>query len=196
MPEGARGAGRNLTVPPGKVLVALLAALLLAGCSSEPLNPEPPQRFDLSGTWLLQADLSDAPPNPKGYGAEPPVPTDGQSRSRRTSPRSRGGLAFVAHDFPVLVAQRMSIEQNRDSMGIEYDRGAYRDVSWGLRTRGLWEVDAGWDDAGQLVMRWKASDARALEVMSLSPDSEQLTVMLQIRTGEQNVEVRRVFTRL
>ncbi|MFK7914997.1 MAG: hypothetical protein AB8B93_13860 [Pseudomonadales bacterium] len=159
------------------------------------MDPQPPQRFDLSGTWLLQADLSDAPPNPKGFESPPPVPTDGQRARRRVVPGSRGGLAFVAHDFPVLKAQRMTIEQNRDSMGIEYDRGRYRDVSWGMRTRGLWDVDAGWNDAGQLVLRWKASDARAREVMALSANGQQLTVMLQIKAGEQNVDVRRVFSR-
>lgn len=174
-------------------LIALLA-LSIAACSSEPLDTQPPAQFDLSGTWLLQADLSDAPPNPKAFESPPPpVPTT-QQRGRRTEGR-RGGLAFVAHDFPVLVARRMTIEQNRDSMGIEYDRGRYRDLSWGMRTRGLWEVDTGWDADGQLLVRSKASDARALEVMALSADGRQLTVMLSIKAGDQNVEVRRVFAR-
>lgn len=182
-------------IDPRSLIAALLVILALGGCSSQPLDAQPPQRFDLSGTWLLQADLSDAPPNPKGF--EPRSPTAGGSGrgGRRGASRRRGGLSFVAHDFPVLVAERMTIEQNPDSMGIDYDRGGYRDVSWGMRTRGLWEVDTGWDESGQLVQRWKASDAQALEVMTLSPDRQQLSVVLQIKTGEQDVEVRRVFSR-
>lgn len=176
-------------------LSLLAASLLLAGCGSTPLDPKPPQRFDLSGTWLLQADLSDAPPGPRRFETAPRPVSGNQRGSRRSGDGRRGGLAFVAHDFPVMVAERMTIEQNPDSMGVEYDRGRYRDISWGTRTRGLWEVDTGWDESGQLVQRWQASDASALEVMALSPDAQQLTVMLQIKAGEQNVEVRRVFSR-
>ncbi len=89
----------------------------------------------------------------------------------------------------------MVIEQNADSMGIEYDRGAYRDISWGERSRGLWTVTTGWDEEGQLVVRSKAKDADAVEVMSLSAGAQTLTVNLRIKAGEQNVDVRRVFSK-
>lgn len=89
----------------------------------------------------------------------------------------------------------MSIEQNDDSMGIEFDRGAYRDVSWGVRERGLWTVTAGWDDAGELIVRSRASDARAIERYLLSNSGETLTVLVRIDAGEQTVDVQRVYTR-
>ncbi|MGI9325246.1 MAG: hypothetical protein ACR2PZ_08520 [Pseudomonadales bacterium] len=167
--------------------------LCLLGCGSKPLAPAPPQQFDLSGTWLLQADLSDAPPGQRQLETlPPPIPGASRSRERR---KPGGGLAFVAHDFPVLVARRMVIEQNADSMGIEYDRGAYRDISWGERTRGLWTVTTGWDDEGQLVVRSKAKDADAVETMTLSTNGQSLTVHLEIEAGQQDVDVRRVFSK-
>jgi hypothetical protein len=172
-----------------------LLLLLLGACSAAPLDPSPPQGFDLAGDWVLQADLSDAAPGPHQLEAPPP-PIPGSSRGNRGGRQSpRGGLAFVAHDFPVLKARRMTIEQNPDSMGIEYDRGRYRDVSWGERTRGLWTVQAGWDDAGELVIRSDASDAKAVERYLLSSNGETLTVLVRIDAGSQKVDVQRVYTR-
>ena len=178
----------------GSLLFCSLLVVWLGGCSAAPLDRTPPQRFNLSGQWLLLADLSDAGPGARAYDISEPVRVD-PSASQRRSRRSRGRFAFIAHDFPVLNARRLEIEQNQDSMGISYDRGGYRDVSWGTRERGLWEVSSGWNDAGELESRWRASDATALENYALSADGDRLTITLNIRAGTDQFEVRRVYSR-
>jgi len=160
----------------GGLLLAGLLTLLFAGCSATPLNPVPPTGYAVTGNWELLPDQSDAPPAPLAL-------------------RARGGmLGLVAQDFAVLRARRMTIEQDHDSMGISYDGGEYRDVSWGDRKRGLWEVRAGWLD-GQLVIISKASDADARETLSLSADGQVLTVRVELRSGGESLALRRTFAR-
>lgn len=90
----------------------------------------------------------------------------------------------------------MTIEQNQDSMGIDYDRGRYRDVSWGERERGLWTVNTGWSDTGDLISRWRAADAKAQETYQLSADGRRLTVLLQVETGSDTLNLRRVYSKM
>ncbi len=127
-------------------------ALLVAGCTNIELDETNPANPRLSGTWVLDVDHSDVAPHLR----------DGLSERNRSSRPSvirqreiRGavgsGLAFIVHDFQVLTAQRLEMELNHDSMGIRYHPGVYRDVSWGERERGLWEVYAGWE-LGELVI--------------------------------------------
>ncbi|HEX7034725.1 MAG TPA: hypothetical protein VF210_03075 [Pseudomonadales bacterium] len=150
--------------------------MLLTACSSLRLDYDRPDGFDLSGTWQLIEDESGTPPS-----------------QRRL--RSRGGmLAFVTSDFPVLRAREMRIEQSRDSMGIRYDTGDYRDVSWGSRRRGLWEVRAGWHE-GALYILSDAVDAEAMEILTLSDGGRRLDVHVRIESGGDDVEVVRVFRR-
>jgi hypothetical protein len=155
----------------------LLAALAFIGaCSGIQLEPQPPPGFDLTGRWLLQDQASDTAPS-----------------TRRL--RARGGmLSFVAQDFPVLKARVMEIEQHRDSMGISYDVGDYRDISWGARQRGLWEVRAGWSD-GLLYILSDASDARAREVLRLSDDGRVLEIEVRIDSGGEELDLIRSFRR-
>lgn len=153
-----------------------LLLLLFNACSTLQLDASPPPGFDLAGTWHLVDDVSDTPPN-----------------NRRL--RARGGmLSFVTQDFPVLRASELKIEQNRDSMGIRYDGRDYRDVSWGERERGLWEVRAGWHE-GNLVILSRANDAEARETLSLSDDGQRLTVDIRVESGGSDVQVTRVFRR-
>ena len=94
----------------------------------------------------------------------------------------------------MLKAREMRIEQNRDSMGIRYDQRDYRDVSWGERRRGLWDVRAGWHE-GRLLIVSDADDARARETLTLSDDGERLEVDVRIDSGGDDVQVSRVFQR-
>lgn len=169
-----------------------MAGLLLAlgGCSTKPLNTQVPSRFDLDGDWLLLADLSEAPPLQPARRA-PMTPAE-LARRRPLG----GGMAFVSHDFPGIKARRLHIEQVGDSMGIEYDGGIYRDISWGERDRGLWRVSAGWNDEGQLVIRSRASDARALETLSLTEGGDRLEMRIEIKTDDDNLNILRVYERI
>lgn len=159
------------------LLYALLATFLLTACTSIRLDSDPPPTFDLTGTWRLVEDESDEPPSIRHL-------------------RARGGMiAFVVQDFPVLRAQQMRIQQSGDSMGIRYDHGDYRDVSWGERRRGLWEVQAGWHE-GSLYIVSRADDADAREIFTLSDGGQRLRVELRIDSGGSDVKAVRVFQRV
>jgi len=149
-----------------------LLILLVTGCGSVPLEETAPTRFDLSGRWEL---------------------ADGQRALDRG--RTGGGLGsgFMTQDFPLLAAREMRIEQDAHSMGIEYARGSYRDVSWGERRRGVWEVRAGWHE-GALHIFSEAPDVSASEVWHLSEDGQTLNISISVR-GERNREFQRVFQR-
>lgn len=168
--------------------VAILC-LLTAACTASNLDTRVPQRFNLEGEWALIAELSDTAPQQRGRV---------ESIRPGELPRRRpiGGLAFVAHDFPSIRARRMRIEQNRDSMGIEYDRGLYRDISWGQRERGLWQVNAGWNEEGQLIIRSRAADARAVETLSLEADGERLRLRIEIDAEDESLDLTRVYQRI
>jgi hypothetical protein len=149
---------------------------LSVGCAGVVLDERPPGGFDLSGTWLLD-----------------PLSSEQTPEVRRL--RARGmSIAMVAQDFSVLHCRRMEIEQNVDSMGVAYDGGSYRDVSWGVRERGLWEVNAGWDD-GALRILSKARDAKAEEHMMLTDAGKRLTVRVSIDADGDQLVITRMFVR-
>ena len=165
--------------------------IFIWGCSSAPpLDMVVPQNFDLNGQWLLNPVLSDRPPNTRRL-------TDSADRSRRASRRPPRGssLAFITHDFPVLGAQSMVIEQNRDSMGVRFDKGEYRDVSWGERKRGLWEVSAGWYE-GDLVILSESNDAKARETISLSANGQTMVVFVVVESDGEDFTSTRTFERV
>lgn len=158
------------------VVGCLVVTLLGAGCGGMPLESTPPAGFDLNGEWHLLPGSSDPPPS-----------------SRRL--RERGSrLAFITQDFPILRARELRIEQSRDSMGVRYDGADYRDVSWGTRTRGLWEVRTGWNE-GNLVIVSKAKDADAREIITLSADGRQLQVDVRIESRGDDISLIRTFQR-
>ncbi len=151
--------------------------LLVVACAGNPLDYTPAAGFDISGDWLLVPEISGAPPP-------------------RSQLRARGSMmAFVSQDFPVLHARRLRIEQNRDSMGVTFDDGKYRDVSWGVRQRGLWNVEAGWLE-GALVIVSDAKDGEARETILLSPDRQMLTIEIELKAGRENLALTRIFTRI
>jgi hypothetical protein len=156
---------------PGRVLAALLGTLLVAGCGQIPLEESAPARFDLSGHW---------------------VQADDQRQSTRRSPQGMAS-GFMAQDFPLLVAREMRIEQDERSMGIEYARGSYRDVTWGERRRGVWQVRAGWNE-GALHIYSEAPDISAAEVWRLSSDGQRLDISIAVK-GNRDQEFQRVFRR-
>ena len=162
----------------GAWLTFWLNICLLSGCAGGvELDPNPPAGFSLGGIWVLDPLDSDAAPKP-------------------TQLRKRGfAIAMAAQDFPVIQTRRMHIEQSADSVGIEYDDGAYRDLSWGVRRRGLWEVNAGWGDDGELLILSEAPDAKASETMHLTGAGKRLVVHVEVSADGQTLTLVRTFTR-
>ena len=165
------------------------------GCASVKLNTQVPAGFDLSGQWILVPELSDETPDPRKLRARSERK---ELKHRKVLSKERaqvGSLLFMTHDFPVLLAERMDIEQNADSMGIEYDRGGYRDVSWGKRTRELWDVYSGWEQ-DNLVIISQGHNAKTKETMRLENNGRLLVVAVEVDADGEKVSVTRVFRRL
>ncbi len=178
-----------------RLLVLLGFVGWCAACASTvKLNTQVPAGFNLSGHWTLAPELSDETPDPRKLRAR----SDRKELNRRrvlSEERAQpGSLMFITHDFPVLLAEHMVIEQNADSMGIKYDRGGYRDVSWGKRTRELWDVYTGWE-GGNLVIVSQGNNAKTKETMRLENNGQVLVVAVEVNADGEEVSVIRVFRR-
>lgn len=178
-----------------KRLTSIFCITLVTSCSGIELdqrNSVPPR---LSGTWVLDREASDPTPDLKGGLRERrsrrrSEPSEIHSRELREA--SGSGIAFIVHDFQVLSAEKLEIELNHDSMGIRYEPGVYRDVSWGQRERSLWEIYAGWELA-QLVIVSTTDGIRVVERYERRGD--QLRVFVAIAADRQQRTVVRVFNR-
>ena len=161
--------------------------LAVAGCQYQ--HVDPPSSFDLSGTWVLNELESDAPPDPDEIRRREDIDVlRGRQRDAQAS------SAFVVHDFPVVGATRMIIEQDDYSMGIEYADGAYRDVTWGERIRDYWTIRASWR-ADALVIESRRDPIKGTETMRLEDGGRRLRVEVFVKTGGQDVRTVRVFDR-
>lgn len=166
MTTGSRGrSGKRGSID--RALLAAVVLVLATGCGGVPLDAAAPDPFDLNGRWVLVPDRSDT-----------------------TRARSTG---FLTQDFPLLVTREMRIEQDARSMGIEYEGSTYRDVTWGERRRGVWEVRAGWKE-GSLYIFSEAPDISAVEVWQLSEGGDELTIRIDVRGAEEG-RYQRVFRR-
>lgn len=166
----------------------LILLVCVGGCKT-PLDVNPPPGFELGGIWDLAVFESDAAPDSKEIrDQEDRDVVAGIQRNVKAS------SAFVEHDFPVISAVQMVIEQNDDSMGIEYSNGQYRDVSWGERDRDFWLVRSGWKE-GNLVIESQRDLIKGVETMSLQRGGRRLRVDVFVQTGGRDVRVTRVFDR-
>lgn len=172
------------------------ALIGLVGCNAIELDEVNPPGVDFSGAWILDQANSDLTPD---FTAG----LDGRKRPRRANDQvarqrldilgaTGSDFAFISHDFEVLGATRLVIEQNHDSMGIAHEPGVYRDVSWGERQRGLWEVYAGWEENDLLILS-KAKDMSVQERYRVT--DRRLSVEITIRADSAERTLRRVYIR-
>ncbi|MDE0450640.1 MAG: hypothetical protein OXI90_02600 [Gammaproteobacteria bacterium] len=189
MARSGRGTKPNWPVRVVAWLIVLACVgMVLTACQGYQ-HVDPPSSFDLTGTWVLNESDSDAAPDPEEIRRREDLEVlHGRQRDAGAS------SAFVVHDFPVIGATRMVIEQDDYSMGIDYEGGGYRDVTWGERERSFWTIRAGWrDDA--LVIESRRDPIRGTETMRLESGGQQLRVEVFVRTGGQDVRTVRVFDR-
>ena len=166
-----------------------LASYCLAVGACSTLNTQVPAGFDLGGSWTIDALASDPPPDLKAM----------RLRADRDAVRDRSreastAAAFVLHDFPVLGADALEIEQSADSMGVRYGETTYRDISWGERKRDFWTVQAGWEE-GLLVVRSKRGGVSGTETLALEEGGQRLRIVVHIKAEGENVQAVRVFRR-
>ena len=167
---------------------------MLAGCSGIELDAVNPPGMRLSGEWILDFGASDDVPDLRQHrpGKMPGRGGPPGDENFRARPAGRD-LPFVVHDFQVLKADKMVIELNHDSMGVRYYPGVYRDLTWGKRQRGLWEVYAGWDLQVLRVLS-EANDIEVDERFILQGD--RLTVDVHIVADDDEFRFQRVFKRV
>ena len=172
----------------------LIALVSVTGCGGLQLDAAPSQEVPLSGSWVADPAASDD----VGSAMRPDSKFSDRRRRMSTAAeiqriRQGSGLAYVAHDFQVLDAKRMRIELGADSMGIQHFPGIYRDVTWGTRERGIWQVQAGWDD-DVLVVASKTRGISVLERYQLLGRT-RLMVSLDIEADGNVRSINRSFLR-
>jgi hypothetical protein len=180
-----------------RTVVVVLAVSVLSACSSSPrLSTEMQPGFNLSGHWRLDIGRSDATPDARSVVDEMDRRMLGRPGLRNPDEEIRDGavFAFIGQDFPVLKAHTLEIEQQQDSMGIRYEPGGYRDISWGERTRGLWKITSGWDDNGDFVIHSDSEDIVAEERLVML-DDQSLQVRLRVRADGGDLDLIRTFVR-
>ena len=159
------------------------------GPASSSLSSVVPYGVDLSGVWILDELRSDAPPdNAEALRRLKVAEIEGKRSD------SFGSIIYATQDFPVIAAERLSIEQDSSSIGISYGDGQHRDLIWGLQTRAEWKVDAGWEQAG-LVVKSIVSHSSGTERYQLGSDGDTLLVDVSIRAGPDRRSFRRTYTR-
>jgi len=177
-----------------RMAIVGLLGLAMLGCSGVELSPVSSAGVDLSGEWLIDFSESDQVPDLRNRAPRKPkrrLNVTVRDEALRIGDGS--GLAFVAHDFQVLRADKLQIEQNRDSMGIRYFPGVYRDVTWGERQRGLWEVYAGWEER-ELVVISEAKDLKVSERFARVA-ADILVVNISVDADGEQMDFKRTFRR-
>jgi len=175
-----------------KALVRLSIMLSLTSCSALDLDQRKPEEIDFSGHWVLNLLLSEGatenPTSPKSVRATDQIRTEGMARADLLDP-----FVFVSHDFHIIDALSLTIELDPVSAGLSYQPGTYRDVSFGERRRGLWNIYAGWD-GDDLVILSRANNLQVMERMSLV-NPKRLRVIVGIQAEKENRDLVKVFDR-
>jgi hypothetical protein len=174
---------------PMKAVCTMLLLIALVACSH--LETRTPVGVDLSGTWELDARRSDSPP-PLGRRSRSELDDSNGVSGDDGPPRFSGPMPLL----PMVTATSMTIAQDATSMGVDYPNQPYRDVKWGKQKRGLYVVEAGWDDKQRLIIETTSKPLDVRETYSI--DASRDTLTLQIDLNGQRMEgrhVTRVFNR-
>lgn len=176
--------------------------LLLTGCAS--LSTTPPDNYALSGQWQLNAALSDSPSlaglsrvqqgNRRPPGSENGGRSGPQGRNSASGP-GRGAARGAQTRVASLEAKVIKIEQSFESMGMEFDGGSYRDVSWGKRKRGELTVETGWQER-DLIINTTGGRMPTSERYVLSDNFDRLTVYIELNGGRNDLKFKRVFDKV
>ena len=157
----------------------LLSSFLLGlvGCSAIDLDQRKPEKVDFSGHWELNLPLSEGViENPRSRNDvfdSDRIKTEGMASADLLDP-----FVFVSHDFHIINARSLTIELDPISAGLDYQPGTYRDVTFGVRRRGLWDIYAGWD-GDDLVILSRADKLQVMERISLvSPNRLRIICLL------------------
>ena len=171
--------------------IGLIGAICIASCgpATSSLSSVVPYGIDLSGVWILDESRSDSPPDNEAALQRLKA---AEIEGKRSD--SFGSIIYATQDFPVISAERLTIEQDNSSIGISYGDGQHRDLIWGLQNRAEWKVDAGWEQS-RLVVKSLVSHTSGVERYQLGVDGEILVVEVSVRAGPDRRSFRRTYTR-
>ncbi len=159
--------------------------VFLVGCAG--INYEIPQSFDLTGSWILDEESSDVTPDLSK------IQESEQRRAisgRQSDPTD--SATFIVHDFPVVAAETLRIEQDAESMGIQFKEAPYVDYKWGRQVRNRWRIEVGW--SGESLVISKARDSvRGSETYTLN--GNVLTIRVRVNAGKERMVLDRIYTR-
>lgn len=179
-----------------KIIFSVCCLILIASCASR-LNTVSPDSVDLSGVWLLDQAKSQT------------VILGGQfnnatSRAMAgTGMGSAGAVDSTSAPNPIgfgggpqltraMKATEMAIEQNHDSMGIDYPNEQYRDIDWGEKEFYRETVTAGWRD-NTLIVKSVGRQMIVTETYQLNATRDVLTLTLLIKDQRGKNEFVRIF---
>ena len=174
------------------IAFVVVTALMLVNCgpASSSLSSVVPYGVDLTGIWVLDEARSDAPPNTDAALQRLKA---AEIEGKRSD--SFGSIIYATQDFPVISAERLTIEQDQSSIGISYGDGQHRDLIWGLQTRAEWKIDAGWEQT-RLVVKSMVSHTTGIERYQLQSDGDTLVVDVSVRAGPDRRSFRRTFSKM
>ena len=174
-----------------KNVLLLALVLYFLGCGSLVLEERTPVEAKFSGRWTLNAPLSGI--FEMGSRKEKEVTSERIFSEEIMRPNIADPFVFISHDFHILDAKKIRVELGLASAGLDYSPGVYRDVTFGQRRRGLWNVYAGWEDE-ELVIVSKADGLNVVERFAmLNPN--RMRVVVNVRVEKEERRVVKVFDR-
>ncbi len=162
-----------------------IVLVFMVGCAG--INYEIPQSFDLTGSWTLDEESSDLTPDLSKI-------QDSEQRraiaGRQSDPTN--SATFIIHDFPVVAAETMRIEQDDESMGIQFEDAPYADYKWGIQVRNRWRIEVGWNGESLVISKTRDS-VRGSETYTLN--GSVLTIHVRVNAGKERIVLDRIYTR-
>jgi len=166
----------------------LLVSIFLSACATR-LEYASPSSVDISGSWVLNSELSEEviikrarPQSTNSGGRDQNQGRKGRGAGRpagkpEKSDRDAGGSRPGKPDS--MIAKEMTIEQNTDSVGIQYLDGLYRDVDWGKNQYRGKTVVAGWQGE-KLLIKTTGQKMSFSEIYQLGESKDVLYVTHEI----------------
>ena len=131
---------------PAATIFSGLLILLVCGCTS--VTTETPKSIDFSGTWRVNESNSDPVPDiNKIFSEERNAIISGELNEPTNS------ATFLKLDFPILFNNVLMIEQDAESMGINYESSPYDDIKWGLQSHAGWRRRVVWKENTLVIQK-------------------------------------------
>ena len=175
------------------LLLSICTLIFLSACATR-LDKQSPAGTDLSGHWVIDKEASQnvfvfaGRSNRQNGSMGGGMGGQRNSEDIETGQRRAGGPALT----PAMKTNEMTIEQNHDSMGVEYPGEMYRDVDWGKKDFFRETVTAGWQD-NSLIVKTASDQMTITETYQLNSSQDVLTQTISIKGRNGTNEFIRVF---